>query len=373
MMLRYIQALSLFSGTIIGVGVFALPYVISRAGFYWGVFELFILTGAILLVHLMYGDVAASLKTHHQLPGYAGHYLGDRWKRITVISSLFSFFGSLVVYAILGSSFLQHLMAPFGLGEYWMGFLIFFAIGIVLFYFDRSFASGIDTLLSILLVGAMALLITLGLRVGDFHFVSESDPSQFFLPYGVILFSLAGASVIPRVHEAVDRDGTRVFRSVLLWGTMAPAVLYLLFVISVLAASPEVSPDAISGLLPVLGDRAVWLGSLVGFLATITSFIGIGLALKSMLMEDIKVPKTGAWLVVAIFPFLLVALGVSDFVQIIGLVGAFAIGFEGMVIVLLWRSLKAPALLPAALRTPALFLFLLFLAGIFYEVVHFLK
>lgn len=371
MMGRYIQALSLFSGTIIGVGVFALPYVFSRPGFYWGALELGVLTLAILFVHLMYGDVTASLKSRHQLPGYAGHYLGGGWKRAALVSSLFSFFGSLVVYAILGSRFLQYLLGPFGVAFPGTGFAIFFAAGLVLFYYDRRTAAGVDSFLTLLLVGTMGVLIILGLQAGNNDFLSNANISEAFIPYGAILFALAGASIIPRVHESLEGGSVRGFRSVLIWGTLLPAALYIVFVFSILSASPAVTPDAISGLLPALGERAVWIGSLVGFLATITSFIGIGLALKSLLVEDVRIPKAGAWIATACIPFLLVMLGVSDFISLIGLIGAFAIGFEGLIIILLWRKLASPALLSPRYRRVVWVLFILFLLGILYEAVHF--
>lgn len=373
MVSRYLQAFSLLAGTIIGVGVFALPYVISAPGYLIGVIELALLALLLLVVHLMYGDVTLSLQARHQLPGYAKHYLGGGWRRAALFSQLFSFFGSLVVYVILGSRFISILIAPLGVSGDLLGVLIFFVLGSTLFWYDRGFATTTDALLTALLILTMAVLIVLGINAGSTDFISHVNPSAAFLPYGAILFALAGASVIPRVKEIFEGRGVRAFRSVIIWGTLVPAAAYALFVFAVLAASPEVSTDAISGLFGELGLRAVWLGGLVGFLATITSFIGIGLALKSMLVEDVRIPKIPAWLLVSFVPFLLVLSGISDFISLIGLIGAFAIGFEGMIIIRLWRALQQPKLLSFFPRNAAWFLFSLFLAGIIYEVIHFLK
>lgn len=373
MVSRYLQAFSLLAGTIIGVGVFALPYVISGPGYLIGVTELVFLAALLLLVHLMYGDVVLSLSVRHQLPGYTQYYLGGSWRRAALFSQFFSFFGSLVVYVILGSRFVTILIEPLGISGNFLGILIFFALGAILFWYDRGFATTTDALFTALLILAMAVLIVLGIQAGNADFISYVNSGASFLPYGAILFALAGASVIPRVKEIFEGRAAGAFRSVIILGTLIPAAVYALFVFSVLAASPEVSADAISGLLPQLGPRAVWLGGLVGFLATITSFIGIGLALKSMLVEDVRIPKTPAWLLVSFVPFLLVILGVSDFISLIGLIGAIAIGFEGMIIIRLWRALSAPKLLSFFPRRAAWLLTLLFLAGIIYEVIHFLN
>lgn len=384
MVSRYLQAFALLAGTIIGVGVFALPYVISGPGYLIGMAQLAILAFFLLLVHLMYGDVALSLPAPHQLPGYAKHYLGGGWRRAALFSQLFSFFGSLVVYVILGSRFISILITPLGISGDLLGVLIFFAIGSVLFWYDRGFATTTDALLTALLILAMAVLIVLGIQAGNVDFISYVNPGAVFLPYGAILFALAGASVIPRVKEIFEvraahpsgqgsPEAVSALRLVIIWGTLMPAAAYAFFVFAVLAASPVVSMDAISGLLTQLGPRVVWLGGLVGFLATITSFIGIGLALKSMLVEDVEIPRISSWLLVSFIPFGLVLLGVSDFISLIGLIGAFAIGFEGMIIIRLWRALETPKLLSFFPRRAAWLLFLLFLAGIIYEVIHFLR
>ena len=51
-MLKYLKALSVFAGTIIGVGIFGLPYVASKVGFFVVVlyFLLIVLAGAEVLV-----------------------------------------------------------------------------------------------------------------------------------------------------------------------------------------------------------------------------------------------------------------------------------------------------------------------------------
>ena len=67
-------------GMIIGVGIFGVPYVLSRAGLVPGIFYFIVLGAAIILVHLFYGEAVLRTNGRHRLVGYAEKYLG-MWGR----------------------------------------------------------------------------------------------------------------------------------------------------------------------------------------------------------------------------------------------------------------------------------------------------
>lgn len=370
---RYFEALALLSGTIIGVGVFAMPFAISQAGVIAGIFELLILSGVVLLIHLMYGDVVLSRDTIHQLPGYTKSYLGPIWQTLVVISSVIGLLGSLVVYIILGSRFLAILIAPLaGASSHTLAFVLFGVGGAVFFFYDTSLAEEANGVFTALLLLFMLFLIGIGIHSGTFDFIYKTDLARIAIPYGIILFALTGASVIPEVKTTLENE--KAFRSVIVWGSLIPAVLYLFFVVAVLAASgPLVTQDAITGLQARLGSHVGYLGALIGFLAVITSYIGMGLTFKSLLISDFGARKSLSWLLTSLVPFFLVALGLSDFVKIIGFVGALAIGFESMVIVYIWRKLPFHRLLPYIPRGLSFSLVVLFFLGMMYELVVFLS
>ncbi|MBI4134692.1 MAG: hypothetical protein HY471_01095 [Candidatus Sungbacteria bacterium] len=367
-----LEALALLIGTIIGVGVFALPFVFYRAGFLLGALELVILTAAVLAIHLMYGDVALSVGRPHQLPGYAALYLGRGWRKIVGIVSVTGLGGALIAYVILGGSFTQSLVQYFwGSSVSGIGFLLFLLLGFIVFFYDRWFAVGFDTLLSVLLVVTLILFIVIGFDAGRFGVLTEFRPNAADIPYGVILFALAGASVIPRVREVLPGRG-RGFGWVITVGTIVPAFLYLLFAASVISASaPLVSREGIGGLVSTLGPDVVALGNVVGILATVTSYIGLGLTLKSLLVNDFQVSPDVAWLAVSLAPPILVVFGVSDYIRVIGLVGTFMIGIESILIVSIWKRLGSHPIFRVRSNLIPYCVLLLFFLGILYEVTTF--
>ena len=77
---NFLFALSVLLGTIVGAGIFGIPYVISKSGMIPGFFYFLILGGAVLLIHLFFGEIILRTKGEHRLVGLAQRYLG-RWGR----------------------------------------------------------------------------------------------------------------------------------------------------------------------------------------------------------------------------------------------------------------------------------------------------
>ncbi|KKW22387.1 MAG: Aromatic amino acid permease [Parcubacteria group bacterium GW2011_GWB1_52_7] len=372
MLSRYWQGLLLLVGTIVGVGVFTLPFLISKAGFIWGSAMILVLAGAMTLVHLMYGDVVAATPARHRLPGYAAIYLGKKWQTRVTVSHALALTGTMVAYLLLGSVFLVALISPIFPGfSALAGMAVFFLIGAAVFSFDSSFSTDVEGWLTIFLVLALLAIIGVSLPHADTAIFSASDPAKLPLAYGAILFALTGTPVIPRVFEAFGRNVSG-FRSLLVIGTVMPSLLYLGFVFGVMSTSAGgVSKEAISGMAQLLGPRIMLLGSAVGFLATITSFIGIGLTYKGFLQFDLGVPKRLAWILALVAPFILIGAGVSDFIAVVSFIGAVAIGLDNITLIRLWRKLPRHKLvrsLPAAVWWALL---LMFGAGIIYEMFRF--
>jgi len=77
---NFFFAVSTLVGAIVGLGMFGIPYTVSRAGFFIGLGYLIVLGIVALLIHLMYGEVVERTRGRHRLTGYTAKYLGERWK-----------------------------------------------------------------------------------------------------------------------------------------------------------------------------------------------------------------------------------------------------------------------------------------------------
>lgn len=355
--------------------MFGIPFTFERAGFLTGAVELLFLAVAAVIVHLAYAEVAGRTAARHRLPGYAALYLGRAAGGLSRLSYLVGLSGALLAYVVLGGFFLGELFREIfpGIGPL-AGPAVFYLVGVSIVYRSIRFEGFVNAVLTAALMGILAALA--------FSLAPHIEPARLgtfgagrvFVPYGVILFSLAGAAIIPDVRELLGRAAGRRLGAVVAAGTIIAAVLYLVFAAAVVGAGgPATTPDAVSGLAERFGAGYRRVGAVVGFLAAMTSFVPLAAVLKETLAVDFGYARRTAWLLTAAIPALLFALGVQDFITIIGFVGAVAVGFDSFLILLVHRAAaragggQAPEVkisIPSAVRFALMFLFA---AGVVYE------
>jgi len=337
----FLLATTMLMTTIVGVGMFSLPFVGAQSGFPIAALFLLVLAGIIVTIHLLYGEIVCKTEGRHRLVGYAGHYLGKWGKGIVSISVVVGFYSSLLVYIIVGGDFLYDILSPFvNLSPIIYNF-IFFAIGAFAVYFGLKFIAGTDVLMGFFLAAIVILFFYLGFSRINFDNLTKINWHNTFLPYGAILYSLAGMAAIPEIKDFFSKKNSNIYKKSIFWGTLIPAILYLVFMFTVIGLTGnETTSEAISGLRTLFGEKVVFFGALFGFLATITSFFSLGLSLKETFICDYKINKNIAWLLVCFVPLLLFAFGFYNFVVIIVLTGALLGAIEGTMIVLIHRKIS---------------------------------
>ncbi len=373
-------ALLLLVGTIVGVGMFGIPFQFARAGFITGAIELAVLAAAATIIHLAYAQVVLSTQSLHRLPGYVSLYLGRAAGWISRTSYLFGLSGTLLAYLVLGGFFLGTIIQwAFPTAPSLYGPLAFYILGVGIIFRSLRFESLANALLTFALIIAIAVLALTLLPASTASFLTTFRRGGIFIPYGVILFSLSGAAIIPDCRRLFDSGHLASLGRIIIVGTIFSALLYLIFAAAVVGAlGDRVSPDAISGLAEQFGRAYLIAGSLIGFLATITSFITLGLVFKGMFVSDFRIRASRAWFLVSAIPVVLYFLGFQDFIAIISMVGAVAIGLDSIFILLVHRraalaqdrlpELRIP--IPGFLR---LVLILIFSGGMTYELFSYFR
>jgi len=373
-----LKATSIIIGTIVGVGIFGLPYAISRVGVLIGIPLLVLLSGAMLYLHYLHGEIVLRTRKKQRLVGYARKYLGKKGKLIATLSVLFGLLGSQLAYLIVGGEFL-HFLSKNILGENLLIYIIvFLVVGSLIILKDSTAIASFEFLMSIFLIAVIVLIFVSALpQIETQHFLNI-QPSNTFLAYGVILFSLSGVVAIPEVIEYLKKEKGKHYKKIIGIGTLLPHVLYVFFALAVIGlVGNNVSQDAITSLESFLGRDIVITGAIFGLVAVMTSFITLGVALMKILWYDYKLPKLISWLIVSIVPLLLFILGFCNFINVIGTVGAIMGGIDGILIILIHQKskkmgdIKRPAY---SVNLPWLIkwgLFTIFTLGILYELFYF--
>jgi len=337
-MISFLKGLAVFSGTIIGVGIFGLPYVASKAGFPIILAYFFFLTLIALVAHLMYAEVSLGMGKNHQFPGAVGMYLGPRWKKFTFFTTSLGLIGALLAYLIVGGNFLYLLLSSFLGGGVILYTLLFFALGALFIFKGVKHISAIELLLLVIFFLILGIFFTESAPFINVDYLKGINLEFFIFPYGVILFALWGSNIIPEVKDVV-KGNKKTLKLVVVVGTLLAALTYLFFVYIIFGVTgPNTSKEAIFGLSNVLGNGMIKFGFVFGIITCFTSFITLGLTLKNMLFCDFGVPKKISWLIACFTPLLLFFIGAREFIDIIGLTGSFTIGIMGMIIVFLYKE-----------------------------------
>ncbi len=326
-----LAAVSVFLGTIIGAGIFGLPFVAMKAGFFPVLFYIIVICFLAIKIHLLYADVALATDKKFRLPGYVGEYMGSLWKTIAFLITATGFICALIAYLAIGGNFLSNII---NVNPLLSAFFIFL-IGSFIIFKDIRMISKAEFLLVVFLFIIIAYLFLKSFPFIIYKNLLSFDSAFIALPYGVALFSLWGLSIIPELKEML---GKRNLKNAIIAGLAVSAIVYIIFVFFVLGVCGiNTSEDAISGLRS-LGSRIVWFGSLFGFICCFTSYITIGLTFKKSLEKDFNASKIISLLVSCFIPFIIFLLGLRSFIKIIGFAGAVAMGLEGIMVILLYRA-----------------------------------
>jgi tyrosine-specific transport protein len=366
-----VYAISTLSGTIIGVGLFGLPYVTLKAGFWVVLVYFFILTAFVILVHSFFAELALKTPDFKRFPGFAEFYLGNWGRNLAYISTILGTFGALLAYLIVGGEFFTELLSSYFGGINLLYTLLYFVIGAGLIFYGIKAIAKVEfwglILFFLILIAiffrGQGLIDVKNLFIGISNF--EFSASNLFLPYGVILFSLWGAALIPEVEEMLGEKKNLILKIVPI-AILIPALVYLFFIYLILGISgSQTTESALGGLKAVLGDGIVALALLFGLLTTFTSFIALGLTLKKVFWYDLKLTKNLAFVITCFVPLFLYLAGLKSFISVIGAVGGIMLAIDGILILLMYNKIRPERKL---ITYP---LILLFLAGILYSIVYF--
>ncbi len=340
----FLKDLAVLLGTVIGVGIFGLPFASSVAGFPVAMIYLVLLGTAVTYLHLLYGRVVTGTDTMHRFPGYARKYLGVFWERIVIVLDIIGLGGAIIAYLIVGGLFLYYLLNPILNGSIFLYTFIFFTVGAIMVLRGIANIAFFELVLVLLLFVVLGILFLQGSPHINYDHFKIFNQEKIFFPYGIILFSLWGLPIIPEVTEMVLKrklTSQNVFnpvRNVLVAGGVITVMVSAIFIFTVQGVTGEyTSKEALSAFAQTVGGL-IGLGFIFGIICCFTSFITIALTLKKVLLYDVGLSKKLAWLLALFTPFIIYLAGVQVFLPIVSLIGSVFLGIEGILLVFIYRS-----------------------------------
>jgi len=338
--------LAVFSlvGTTIGAGIFSLPYVFAKAGFFVGLAEFIVLVFIVLLVQQILGEITLRTKGHKRLIGLASNYLDRPWGALVTASVLLGGIGVLLIYIIFGGRFLSLIT---GQDVFWSSITFFIFWFLAVLVRPKTFGKT-EFYISSLVIFIIILISLFNFRYVNFNNFRGVDIKNILLPYGVILFAITGYTVIPKMEDLLGAEKHKLKKAIK-YGTLIPAIIYLMFVFIILGVSGQLtSSDAIFGFSRALNSNFIlFLGAILGLLAVAGAALSYGIYFKETLWYDLKLNKKLAWALTGLIPLSLFFLGVRDVIPVISIVGALFFGFQAIIILMIHKKAKNSEIEPA--------------------------
>jgi len=366
---NYIYPISAFSGGIIGVGFLSLPYIAMKVNIWLMLGYFLVLTALIVVINLIFCDISLKTPDFKRFPGFVGHYLGKKAQFFTMILMILGSFGVLLAYLLIGGEFLTSVFQPIFSGSDLIYVLIYFCIVSIIIYFDIKVIARVEFWVIILLFISIFLVSIDGfsqIKLSNIFSGNQIDLNNFFLPYGPLLFALWGIGLIPEIEEMLIGK-KKELKKIVAVSTIAISIFYFLFILLILGITgSQTDQTALVGLKGFLGSNMVSVSLLVGVMATITAFITQGIVFKKVLMYDLGIKHWQAFVITCFTPMILFLLGLKSFVVLISLTGGVLLGINGILILLMYKKIGGKNIIIYPLS-------LVFLLGVIYEIIYFIK
>lgn len=327
-------AIGLLTGTIIGAGIFALPYLFKTAGLLTGFFYLALGSVVYITVYGLYADVILRTAGEHRFVGYARRYLGRVPAAFSILMTIVETILVLTIYLILSLSF-SRLIFPADQGISML--IIFWVIGSLSIFWGERRIAAYELLVTIGIVAIIVIVFLFGVPALDQLQAGDWSPqaSWWLLPLAPVLFALSGRVAVPPLIKIL-KDRRAIIKAISI-GTILSAVVYALFAVSIIALSPAVSKDAVSGLVGVVPGIVLALIGAFGLLSLLSSYTTIGFDINKSLTLDLKLSGGLRILLVVVAPLALYFAGLQDFIVLIGFVGGIFLALESLFIIWMWQ------------------------------------
>lgn len=377
--IRFIRAVGTMVGSVVGVGVFGLPYAFVQSGPALGALVLLAIAALLGTLQLMYAEVALHVPGSHRLVGYTRQVLGERWARFSILALSAAQWGAMLAFLIVGGKFLFTLLSPVFGGTEVVYAMLMAVLAATLLVRGIQFVARVE----IGVIGAVLFLfafITLAaLPHARLAHLAGVHWNAVLIPYGVALFALSGVGIIPEMKAVLGaRQHMQLPRAVVL-GTALITALYLIFALVVSAAlGARTTEVAFEGLVPLLGGSFAVVTSLLGSVTVLSIFTMTGIELTNAFRYDLRLSPRMAVACAVAFPVLLYLVGVRELIGVLMFVGSVFGGTVAVLIVVLYERVRSGALphphrclnLPSALSWGVV---VIFVSGIILTVVQFIS
>lgn len=300
---------------ILGVGIFALPYLYYHSNLSFALFGLFWLFILTLFINFYYADIIHSTPHSHQFLGYARHYLHPTLANFLGLNLFLLIPCALFAFFQMGPVFLQQLFPYFSSTLSSVLFLVL----VILLYLPHPL--WLKKLLSFLPALFFLLPLFLFSAVLQTPIPSWEAPVSNLRFAGWTIFALTGFNILPEVRQLLGAKYTlSKLKLATFWGLFLATILYALYILATLyLVGPKISLNSALSLAsfhPFLGQ----IVALVGVLSTSQASANFMRIFYHTLTSDLRLKAKQSHLISLIFPLtspLLLSINIFKLVEVV--------------------------------------------------------
>jgi amino acid permease len=338
---RYFMIAAIVTAATIGEGVFALPYVIQTAGWLITFCYFIALTAVISIAHNIYLRTLSAVKERERLLGLTKKYFGTVGFWIGFIAIVVGLLLGFLAYLVLGTRFLAILFPAIPSG---IALALFWLLLACLIWGSEGTISGVETIGITLIALTILFIFFSGHPAAALTNMPVAVSRDAFLPFGAVLFALAGWTSVEQVYELSRSRLTAGRNPDLLWvfvgGTAAAGFLYWLFALGVIGSSGSVSMDTISGITAWPLWRKDIL-AIVGLLSVCVISLPLAREIRGAMEKDLRWNSIVSRAVIIFLPIAAVLAGFNNFLEIVSVAGGIFLSAQYCLIISVGRRTLA--------------------------------
>ncbi|WP_395946842.1 amino acid permease [Caedibacter taeniospiralis] len=353
---RGFGAAMIITGTSVGAGMLAIPATVAACGFWLASLLLVIVWFVMMLTALLLAEVNMSMPDGTNFSRMAQSTLGKRGQIITLISYLLLLYSLTAAYSAGGGNLVASGLNK--LGIYFPGTLssalFILILGFFVYVGTRAVDHANKVLMLVKFLAFFAFVVAIIPGVQQVLLSTETRSLNFvWITFPILITSFGFHHIIPTLRTYVKSD-RKTLRKAIIFGSLIPLVIYLIWVICTLGSIPVYGVDGFQGIiqngntsLGIVGSyHSAHVGSfayLFESVAITTSFLGVTLGLFDFNRDTYRLQRLTHLNKVAVFmitflpPFLFAVLYPKGFIIALGYASIFvAILLIGLPAAMAW-------------------------------------
>ncbi len=292
----------LIAGTMVGVGMLALPVATGEGGFIPAAVIYILCWLFMLCTGLLLLEVCTWMPKDSNLITMSERLLGPIGRNICWVVYLFLFLTVMIAHVVGGGQVLSEITG--GKLPTWLMMVIYVVVFSPVVYLGTKWVDRLNITLMLGVATSYFLFIAVSYSHVNLNLLARSNWSKAWLALPVLFTAFTFQVIIPTLMTYMDRNVKKVRLAIIL-GTSIPLVVYLIWEFLILGIVPAEGPNGLAeaarrgwnAVMPlkelVKSPILFAVGKSFAFFTMTTSYIALSLAYLDFLADGLKVKKKG--------------------------------------------------------------------------------